>query len=200
MCSHSKLIKKANPLVQSFTTGNSSTAYQVTNLSLIATGANNSATDNFSVAIYTDVLGLPGTSLLSFTGPNPVAVGQTQFNYLPAGSVPLNASTTYWLVATSSHPSQFISGNFYYWVSPNNSNYAALEGWTIPGSGFAASSANGSSWSLISTEDQPNPFQFGLDANAVPEPAILGLLCGALGVLVLRRWLRAGASEKSTPV
>lgn len=98
----------------------------------------------FSLRVYTDNGGLPGSNLGTLSGPDPNHVTNEEKVYAyTATGITLAPATTYWLVATAATHS---SSGFYRWLNSWTTGYASSGGWSIP-QGIAYS-ANGTSWGL----------------------------------------------------
>jgi hypothetical protein len=128
----------------------------------------------FSLSLYSDAGGQPGSSLGQLTGPfNPSAsFGQQSavsvYYNLPAALAP---ETTYWVVATS-------SAGFYEWwatVDPTNVGTAQLTGgMSNTGSGWVAETGLFHVMAVVAT---PEPEDWGLAA---------GLAAAGLAILIKR--------------
>jgi hypothetical protein len=166
-------------LAQTFHTGAAAGGYSLDSvqLSLNVTG---SPSGNFSVYVYGSTLngGSPTTPLSTLTGPNPTTSGTYTFN---ASGFSLSPSTFYWVVATTTaNP----AANPYSWNVASDYNYATSDNWSIPQTPQYLS-LDGSTWPhnfLI-----VNPFQFAVNATAVPEPGVLSLAGFGLALTFLRR-------------
>jgi len=137
-------------LARSFTTGNAPDGYTLSSVQIIA-GMNGSPSGDFQLFIYSDAGGVPGASIAQLTGPNPSAFD----TYTYTGSVPLLPFSSYWIVATATQPHG--DTDFYFWEYPGNSNYTAIEGWSLGGSQRSAD--GGTSW-----VDQGSPFYLAVNA------------------------------------
>jgi hypothetical protein len=84
--------------------------------------------------------------------------------------------TSYFIVLTSGTP---VSSGAYNW-SIGSGGFTAIGGW-YPGGDYLAS-PDGSSW----VGYRPNPFQYAVNATAIPEPPICALV--GLGLVGLSFW------------
>jgi hypothetical protein len=71
----------------------------------------------------------------------------------------------------------------YYWSGANTSSYSSSDGWFLDRLSY--SSTDGSSWAYSRTG--PGPFQFAINATAVPEPDMYALLGLGLAILSFLR-------------
>lgn len=172
-------------IAQGFTTGSSSATLTSVTLSMGPAGTSGGG---FTVALYDDSGGTPGTPMATLSGNSDPATPNL-YTYTASGTL-LSANTPYWIVA--SVPSSGATRN-YQWINTGDSSVTSQPGWTL-GSAAANFSLNGSSingWSVQSSFQQ-------LSISVVPEPAATGVIMGGvtLGVLAInqirrRKGLRA---------
>lgn len=141
---------------------------------------------DFSLEIYTDSAGLPGTSLGSFTpsgpipaysGSDPPAFPFSFTTFTATGSVILQPNTTYWLGANVTTGTVFWA-----WNGALVQNQEGLG--TVTGL-FTSSGDQGTTWATPS--GGPNIFQVEGEGTPVPEPGTLLLLGTGLGAVAARR-------------
>jgi len=107
----------------SFTTGNTPSLLSSVSLSMHAsTGTNNVSI--FSIGIFSDNGGSPGTSLSLFPG-NGAPTSSEIYTYNPANTVQLQTNTTYWIVANANDPS------YYEWNVTTNRSLDSGSVWTL---------------------------------------------------------------------
>lgn len=157
---------------QGFSTGTStSTTLQSITMGLFY---DNSLTAPFTIKLYNDISGQPGTVVATSSA---TSVGTTGLYTFPFSSFSLSPSTTYWAVpnpgvswyrnATESTPTEQNSSGYQY-------------------SSTLSSANGGGSWTPINAG-------YSISVNAVPEPASIGLMvlgAAGLGVTALRRMRR----------
>jgi hypothetical protein len=157
-------------LAQKFTVGSSAILGQAT----LQMGSGGSAL-LFHVDIFSDAAGKPGTSLATLTGPLSPTAGVNTYT----GSVPLNAGTNYWVVA-STYP--FLN-QLENWSVTTTTTETAQSGWSLADT-YAYSINGGSTW-----DEGGASMQVSLEGSlvAAPEPSRFILTLAALGCLALRR-------------
>lgn len=160
---------------QSFKTGSQS--LDLSEIQLEASGTNASGT--FSVEIWSDHLGLPGTSLTTLNGPtHPTA---SLNSYLPISPFALQADTVYWVAAFNRGEDP--SRNGYFWQQ--------VRGEPTVGSHIGtAINYSGNLWepfreSGVITYNEP----MSMRVKATPEPATY-LVFAIGGAALLRRGKR----------
>lgn len=159
-----------------FTTGTNVGGYSLDSVQLFMASATGSPSD-FTVYLYSfDRAHLrPGINLGVLAGADPTTDGI--FLYTASG-ITLASSTGYVVVLTSGSP---VATGSYLWNLAATTSYTSSDGWGI-GSGIMQS-GDGLNWSFA----RPFPFQFGVNASAIPEPT--QMLLALLGLALLRfRW------------
>ena len=167
-----------------FITGGNSTGYTLDSIQYLSGGADNQS-DDFSLWLYADNGGQPGTSLEQLSGTDNPASAGTIYDYLASG-IALSSSTTYWVVAQMG---QRVTSFTYLLDATYSGNFISNDGWSMNNSaiGVLFSSNSGSTWS----GGQPYYMQFGVTAEPaapVPEPGTLAL--GGLGLGLATLFLR----------
>ena len=127
------------------------------------------------VSLYDLSGSMPGNRLATLSGMNPMTAGVYTYSISEYFLEPL---TRYYLVLTSLSP---VSAGEYSW-SIGTGGSTVADGWR-PGGSFV-SSVDGLNWSGY----RPNPFQYAVNATAIPEPATTSLV--AIGVLTLGLYRR----------
>lgn len=139
----------------------------------------------FAVSLYSadDAFAFPADKLWTLSGAaDPILAGV--YNY-SSSDVVLSPSTGYFIVVTASQP--LVSGSYQWSFLANGFTVDASEGW---GLGHFVSSADGSTWGRNGTA---GPFQFAINATAIPEPSPVVLcLCGGALWLAARGRRRNG--------
>jgi len=165
-----------------FLTNGSASTITGTTISLGNFGGD--GTHTYTVSIYTDVSGKPGTSVGSFS----VITAPQNFSGLinysaTSGGINLSANTTYWEVVKMNENDPFAIGG--QWGSTtNNSTDAGSVFTTISGTTMKESINNGSTWG----GSNPGNFQFSLTGTqAAPEPGRGLLMLAGAGMALLRR-------------
>jgi hypothetical protein len=168
-------------------TGNNPGGYVLNSIQLGMTDASGNPS-GFAVMIYSlssDPSGLfPGSSLDTLNGPaNPSAAGI--YNYIPASSLTLSASTDYFIVLTGATA---VANGAYGWNFENAASYNPTDGWFARAT-MKSSDGSSSSWRI----NPPFNFSaFAITATPIPEPSSLALGFLGSGVLfhVRRPWRR----------
>ena len=166
-------------VAQAFTTGG--TAMNLSAITL-AFNYNGDFSSGFSLAVYSNNSGAPGTLLETLSGasePNTTA----NYSYTSGASTLLSANTTYWWVASVT-PSGTPSFNILLTSSPSGTN---SNGWGI-GNAYTAVQTDTTFGSLSAVGGRS--FQFSVETtSAIPEPSTYAALAGAavLGLAIYRR-------------
>ena len=157
---------------QSFTTGSRAATLNSITIKM-DTGESGGG---FSLQLWSNVGGSPGSSLLTLVGDaDPATDGLYTYT---APSFLLTASTTYWAVGTV--PSSGSNGLFH-WSETSSTNDTSSFGWTIGNAAKFRGVTDGvpdASWANDTTVAQ-----MSLDATVVPEPGSAVLLLGGLAAL-----------------
>ena len=124
-----------------FTTGSAATSLASVSVKLggadLGTGGGTLGT--FSLALYSDAGGLPGSSVATLSG-NAAPPYAGVYTFTNASPVVLGATTTYWVVASTSGGTG--SGSFYRWSSSAGATFDAGSIWT----GGGAAETQGGVW------------------------------------------------------
>jgi len=165
-----------------FQAGNNASGYTLDSIQLGMADASGNPSD-FTVMLYSAIVlagSFPGSSLGTLDGSlNPTTAGI--YTYVPGSSLTLSPNTLYYLVLTAGTA---VSNGAYQWDYASSPAYNPSDNW---GWGNGLRSSNGTSWSLLGAYPNDYP-QFAIDATAIPEPGILGLLgLGGFGFLWHRR-------------
>ena len=151
-------------IAQSFRTGTNGGGYMLDSIQLLMNAATGSPS-GFSVLIYSNLgNGVPGSSLGSLSGSDPVGGGLLTY---AASDLLLSPSTSYFVVVTAEAP---VMQGVYNWSSVAN-GFASSDGWSIPVS--YSNSTDGSSWTWHLRQDV---FQLSIDATLIPEPSAMSLI------------------------
>jgi hypothetical protein len=154
---------------QSFETGGASNGYMLNSITLLM-GEFLPNASNFNVSIHTDNSGQAGASIGVLDGNiDPETAGQYVYT---ASGITLNATTTYWVVATcdsSSTLPPILPPGGYTWQFTSSPAYTFADGWNIDTS---LSESLPGSYQML---------QFSIDATPLPEPSTLAVL--ALGCI-----------------
>ena len=121
------------PEAESFTTDSGS--YRLGSVTIKISSVE-TAGGGFTLSIWTDAAGLPGSKVQDLVGPGTPVVGLT--TYIPGGILPLAPNTTYWVVAQGSP-----GGGAYNWATTDSPNQTGE--WTIADHEAFSSNA-GVSW------------------------------------------------------
>ncbi len=163
-------------LAAGFFTGTNSSGYILNSIQLAMTNATGNPS-GFTVMLYSAIPPssssngefFPGSNLGALNGSlNPTTAGI--YSYDPSSSLSLAPSTAYFLALTAGTS---VANGAYEWDLAN-ANYNPTGGWHAPPAvavGDNYQSSDGSSWGIL--EALP---QFAINATAIPEPGVLGLL------------------------
>ena len=156
-------------LAAEFITGTNAGGYSLNSIQLAMTDASG-IPSGFTVMLYTSQAhtSLPGNRLDTLDGSlNPVSSGI--YTYNPTNNITLSG---YYLIVVTAGTS--VTNGAYDWSLAGTNSYNASGNWfagTVTGGEDIFTSQNGSSWNF----SEANP-QFAINATAVPEPGVLGLL------------------------
>ena len=168
-------------LANAFTTGDHSTGYTLTALT-VDFGATVGSPGALSVEVWSDSSGQPGALQTTLSGSNPSSAGKYSFGCAQDCDV---ATGTYWLVMYTA--SGGASTNLYdptWTASDGQTNAPSDAGWSI---GDAASSSSGSSsptWSAVSPAES---VRFSVSANTRPA-LVVSNVQGATASLTLTNY------------
>ncbi|MDZ4402590.1 choice-of-anchor R domain-containing protein [Prosthecobacter sp.] len=174
-------------LANSFTTGGSSVL--LNSVSVEFAGGFVGIGSAFTAYLYNDATGMPGASLVTFTGNSDPHSGGT-FAYTPSAPTTLLPSTTYWLVfnAQAGAPDEQ-----YPIYTTADVSQTGDPGWSIGDSFVYRDVISGTpgSWIGQNVLAPPNALQFELDTTAVPEPSRTLLFGSGLASLLFVRRRRS---------
>lgn len=161
-------------------------------------------TGTFSVSVYGDNNGLPGSPLPGggLSGPS-MPQGAGLQNYTAAQSLLLSPNTQYWIVASSDNASSVDS---YSWPSAPNTSYTSAFGWAFFDH-YAGTANHGTTWaSFGGIGNGFGPQLLAINGVVVPEPSALVLaglgllaLCAARSRRTSSRPLASGPPAPSLP-
>lgn len=168
-------------LSQSFQTGTEE-AYNLDTITISSGGQFGGTIEGFSMQIFTDNAGVPGTSLGNLAGAPPLTFQPYTYT---ADNMTLAGSTKYWIVLSTTNP--LASGSLF-WRSTDSTSFNAAGNWVVPMAQAKMSLDGGGSWQTLNAVG--GAFQFSATAT-VPEPS--ACILAGMGMLVLGRcwWRRA---------
>lgn len=161
-----------------FTTGGNPGGYSLDSVQIAIDGILVTDGSGFTLSLYANNAGQPGTSLGVLSGSSNPSVAGT-YTYT-ASSLTLTASTSYWIVGQAA--TAFPNGSFL-WGDTTSSSYTSSGGWTINNATRDISHDNGSTWTATSV----SLLRFDVTATAVPEPQTLALAGLGLAAAFLHR-------------
>jgi|GEM_PF-2521198 len=175
-----------NDRAQSFTTGVGS--YTLNSIDLKLVGRNGTASI-FTVALYSESSSTPGSLLVTLTGNSDPSTAGT-FSYTATGGYTLDASTTYFMVA--SVPSGGSGDSYSYRMStdPSDSETTSVASWTLGNGSLSRDNTGSGIWSSPSSSS----LIMSVTATAVPEPSSYAAIFGGLaliGTFLVRRRKRS---------
>ena len=150
--------------------------YQITGISLTF-GVHVDPTGDFTLQLYTDVAGSPGTLEITLTGAsNPASSSVVAYTYDDGlgNGYDIDANTTYWLVAS------VINGtptSQYDWISTDGPESSSL-GWSLGGT----TEINSDMTTGATFSDT-----LMLSVSVIPEPAVMGLVVLFGGSLLITK-------------
>lgn len=168
------LVEQTDWFASSFETGTDPLGYELNSIR-VDLDEFTGAASGFSVSLFSDNGGKPGTSLGTLSGSaDPVAGGI--YTYITSG-IALSPSTPYWIVSAtaSAEPTGF------YWAITTSTTDSTSDGWSIDNMDMRVSHNQGGSWGSAN----PGAGQFSVTATSVPEP--LALPCAAAALLMLKK-------------
>ena len=170
-------------LYQSFSTGSEAATIQGIKLNIGYVGT----PTTIDISVYSDIDGLVGSSLASFTAVDPSSLASGYGSVDFAGSLGVNANSNYWLVlsATGGLDSDGnLPGSAHNYVSiTSDPAQTGMTGWTLANSHWNGNHLDSSSGGF--GEYDGNPIH--VEITGVPEPSVACLLGLGLGALALVR-------------
>ena len=170
-------------LYQSFSTGSEAATIQGIKLNIGYVGT----PTTIDISVYSDIDGLVGSSLASFTAVDPSSLASGYGSVDFAGSLGVNANSNYWLVlsATGGLDSDGnLPGSAHNYVSiTSDPAQTGMTGWTLANSHWNGNHLDSSSGGF--GEYGGNPIH--VEITGVPEPSVACLLGLGLGALALVR-------------
>ena len=167
-----------------FFTGTNPSGYELDSIQLEMADASGNP-NGFTAMLYSASFGsgiAPGNSLGTLDGSVNPAMGGI-FTYTPISNLTLSRNTPYFIVLSSGTA---VADGAYGWSFVGTYSYSQNGGWRTFANIFQSS--NGSSWTSATSSDA----QFAINATAVPEPGVLGLIgLGGLAFLWHRRQSKA---------
>jgi hypothetical protein len=165
-----------------FFTGNNAGGYAQISIQLGMIDASGNPS-GFTAMLYKQVFGAPlpgpGGSLVTLNGSlNPITAAA--YIYTAPTHLTLSPNTQYFIVISGGTA---VADGAYGWSVAGASSYNPSDGWSSLGGVWTSSDGSISSW--ISTSNFP---QFAINATAVPEPSVSGLL--GMCILVLCWWMK----------
>jgi hypothetical protein len=157
-----------------FTTDASAPFFSLDNITISVFSAASPGSP-FTVNIFSDASGEPGSVLGVLTGTTPTGAGNFTF---AATGITLSASTPYWVVVQ-------VSGASTYLIADTHSSTIGGTWLTTTGGDFSTNS--GALW--VNSDAFGDRNQYALNATAVPEPSEYATMLGAsaLGLVLWRR-------------
>lgn len=160
-----------------FTTGGNLSGYNLDSVEIAIDGIWVVDGSGFSLSIYSNNSGLPGSSLGTLSGSsNPSVAGNYAYT---ASGISLSPYTSYWIVGNAA--TAFPNGSFL-WGDTTSSAYASSGGWSMNSATRDLSSDNGSSW----TSTAVSVLRFSVAATPAPEPQPFPLAGLGLAIVLLR--------------
>ena len=170
-------------LYQSFSTGSEAATIQGIKLNIGYVGT----PTTIDISVYSDIDGLVGSSLASFTAVDPSSLASGYGSVDFAGSLGVNANSNYWLVlsATGGLDSDGnLPGSAHNYVRiTSDPAQTGMTGWTLANSHWNGNHLDSSSGGF--GEYGGNPIH--VEITGVPEPSVACLLGLGLGALALVR-------------
>lgn len=171
-------------LYQSFSTGSEAATIQGIKLNIGYVGT----PTTIDISVYSDINGLVGSSLASFTAVDPSSLASGYGSVDFAGSLGVNANSNYWLVLSAtggldSDGNLPWSAHNYVRITSDPAQ-TGMTGWTLANSHWNGNHLDSSSGGF--GEYGGNPIHVEI-AGSVPEPSVACLLGLGLGALALVR-------------
>lgn len=171
------LIASDRWIAQPFVSG-TSVGYELDTISFSSAGAFGSPS-GFSLRLFSDNAGSPGSSLGSLIGSEPTPSGV--YTYTASG-ITLSASTKYWAVLSADTD---IATGGYFWRLAGTANFTSQDGWSLAVGESMFSANSGGIWT-----GSGNNYMLSVSGSAVPEPASTAVFMGAVALIsawVIRR-------------
>ena len=171
-------------LYQSFSTGSEAATIQGIKLNIGYVGT----PTTIDISVYSDIDGLVGSSLASFTAVDPSSLASGYGSVDFAGSLGVNANSNYWLVLSAtggldSDGNLPLSAHNYVSITSDPAQ-TGMTGWTLANSHWNGNHLDSSSGGF--GEYGGNPIHVEI-TGSVPEPSVACLLGLGLGALALVR-------------
>ena len=165
----------ATPLATSFTSGPGPDWTLDSIMVPLLRHSDASTTRSINVSVFSDPSGLPGSTLVSLTGPLiSKDKGPVNCRFTPTSSFLIAPSTTYWVVLSDSPG---IGLEQVFWEGTLDRAETGFTGWSI---GDKAYEYSGGGWSENLGEGISDPSKFEVAASVVPLPAAAWLFGSAL--------------------
>jgi hypothetical protein len=172
-------------LARAFQVGDAESEYSIDSVEVRLLAPSNS-TSPMLLSIFNNATNRPGTELRQLTTvTNPTAAGV--FTYTPSTPLTLNASTNYWIVATTTGAAS------YRWAQSDKADSTSLENWSFTGAAFSIDS--GTVWNF----SELDYFYTAINATAVPEPSSKSLLFVAGTLAYIGFWHRLRMRKTGQP-
>ena len=174
-------------LYQSFSTGSEAATIQGIKLNIGYVGT----PTTIDISVYSDIDGLVGSSLASFTAVDPSSLASGYGSVDFAGSLGVNANSNYWLVLSATggldSAGNLLGSARNYVRITSDPAQTGMTGWTLANSHWNGNHLVSSPGGFGEYTGEP----IKVEITGVPEPSTVCLLGLGLGALaVVRRWSR----------